>query len=263
MNKILVIENERETREMLLEHLQMEGFEAIGAEDGMEGVKQAHSCLPDITICDINMPKLDGYEVLKTLSQNLNTAIIPLIFLTGRSSKEEMRKGMELGANDYLVKPFTPEELLKAIAAQLKRKNIIQQWLTIKSQEINEPSKFERDEFAGFAALFTPGSRLRKIYEFIDAHYQESIHLQDVAEHFGFSAAYLTELVKKQTGDPINRWIIKRRVTAARILLLETEKSVEQIAYAVGYQSPNVFFRQFREYYGNSPKAWRKANMHK
>ena len=261
MTKILVIENEKETREMLLECLELKGFEAIGAKDGLEGIEQAHSYLPDITICDVSMPKLDGYGVLKTLRQNINTAMIPLIFLTGKGSKEEMRQGMELGANDYLVKPFTPEELLKAITAQVKKKNILQQWFAVKLQEINESAKPETDEFVKFAPLFASCSQLKKIYEFIEAHYHESIGLQDVAKHFGFSAAYLTELVKKQTGEPINRWIIRRRITAARTLLLETEKSVEQIAEEVGYQSLNHFFRQFRQYYGNSPKAWRKANL--
>jgi YesN/AraC family two-component response regulator len=261
MTKILVIENEKETREMLIECLELEGFEVISAENGLQGVEQAHTHLPDVTICDITMPKLDGYGVLKTLHQNLDTAIIPLIFLTGKSSKEEIRYGMELGANDYLVKPFTPEELLGAIAAKIKQKNTFQRWFAIKSQDTTESLEPVTDDFAKFAPLFASCSQLKTIYEFIEAHYHESIALKDVAEHFGFSAAYLTEFVKNQTGEPINRWIIKRRVTAARNLLLETEKSVEQIAEAVGYQSLNHFFRQFRQYYGNSPKAWRKANL--
>ena len=261
MTKVLIIENEQETREMLVECLQMERFEVFCAEDGLAGVEQAHTHLPDVIICDINMPKLDGYGVLKTLSQNLDTAMIPLVFLTGKSKKEEMRQGMELGANDYLVKPFSVEELLGAISAQLKQKNVLQQWLVVKSQEINEPVEPETDEFAKFAPLFSTCSQLQEIYKFIEEHYHESIALKDVAKHFGFSAAYLTELVKNQTGEPINRWIIKRRLTAARSLLLETEKSVERIAEEVGYQSLNHFFRQFRQYYGNSPKAWRKANM--
>lgn len=260
MTKILVIENEQHTREMLLEFLELEKFETIGAENGLIGVEKTHSFMPDITICDISMPKLDGYGVLKTLRQNLDTAIIPLIFLTGKNSKSEMRKGMELGASDYLVKPFTPEELLKAITAQLKQKNIFQQWFAVKYQDIGDSAEPETDEFVKFAPLFNSCSQLKKVYEFINAHYHESISLRDVARHFGFSAAYLTELVKNQTGEPINRWIIKRRVTAARMLLLETENSVEKIAEAIGYQSINHFFRQFRQYYGTSPKAWRKAN---
>lgn len=261
MTKVLVIENEPQTREMLLEYLASEGFETIGAENGLIGVEKAHAHLPDITICDIKMPKLDGYGVLKTLRKNLDTALIPLIFLTGKNTIDELRHGMELGANDYLIKPFSPDKLLKAISAQLKQRNIFKQWFAVKSQAMDKSPEPETDEFDQFSALFASCSQLKKVYDFIQGHYHESISLRDVAKHLGFSAAYLTELVKNQTGEPINRWIIKRRVTAARNLLLETEQSVEKIAEAVGYQSINHFFRQFRQYYGTSPKAWRKANI--
>jgi YesN/AraC family two-component response regulator len=260
MTKVLVIENESQTREMLLDYLELEGFETIGAANGAIGVEKAHQHLPDITICDIMMPKLDGYGVLKTLRQNLDTAIIPLIFLTGKNNPQEIRKGMELGANDYLLKPFTPEELRKAITAQIERKKTFQQWFAVKSQNLEQTSESKTDEFTKFAALFASCSQLKQVYDFIEAHYHESISLRDVAKHLGFSAAYLTEIVKNHTGEPINCWIIKRRVTAARSLLLKTEQTTEQIAEAVGYQSINHFFRQFRQYYGTSPKAWRKAN---
>ena len=259
MTKVLVIENEKQTREMLIEFLELEGFETISAENGLVGVEKAHSHLPDITICDIAMPKLDGHGVLKTLRQNLDTAIIPLIFLTGKNTPQELRQGMELGASDYLIKPFTPEELLKAITAQLKQRNIFQRWFAVKSEEIAHPEP-EIDEFAKFAPLFASSSQLQAVYDFIASHYQESISLRDVAKNLGFSSAYLTQLVKTHTGEPLNQWIIKRRVTAARSLLLKTEQSAEQIAEAVGYQSINHFFRQFRQYYGTSPKAWRQAN---
>ncbi|MEM7592238.1 MAG: response regulator [Cyanobacteria bacterium P01_A01_bin.83] len=260
MTKILVIENELQTREMLLDYLELEGFETISAENGSIGVEKAHAHLPDLVICDIMMPKLDGYGVLKTLRQNLDTAIIPLIFLTGKNTSEETRQGMELGANDYLIKPFTPEKLLGAIVAQIERINIFKQWFTVNSQDIKPTAEEETDDFAKFAPLFASSSQLKQVYEFIESHYHESISLRDVAKHLGFSAAYLTQLVKTQTGEPINRWIIKRRITAARSLLLATEKSVEQIAEATGYQSINHFFRQFRQYYGTSPKAWLRAN---
>ena len=263
MTKVLVIENEQQTREMLIEFLELEGFETIGAENGLVGVEKAHATIPDITICDIAMPKLDGHGVLKTLRQNLDTATIPFIFLTGRKTKSARREGMESGASDYLVKPFTPDELLKAISSQLKTKLIFQQWFAVKYQDIVESAEPETDEFVQFAPLFDSCSQLKRVYEFIGAHYHESISLRDVAQHFGFSPAYLTELVKNQTGEPINRWIIKRRITAARALLLETEDTIEKIAEKVGYQSLNHFFRQFRQYYGTSPKAWRKANQKK
>ncbi len=103
MKKILVIEDSAQTREIFLECLKAEGFYTIGAENGLVGVQQAQKQLPDLVICDIVMPKLDGYGVLTTLRQDPVTAIIPFIFVTGKVTKAERRQGMKLGADDYSV----------------------------------------------------------------------------------------------------------------------------------------------------------------
>ncbi|WP_308189178.1 response regulator transcription factor [Nostoc mirabile] len=116
MKKVLVIEDEAQTRDILVESLEAEGFDTICAENGRVGVKKAQEYLPDLVICDIIMPELDGYGVLTTLRQNLLTQKIPLIFLTGRTTDVEQFYGMDLGANAYVTKPCTVEALLAAIA---------------------------------------------------------------------------------------------------------------------------------------------------
>lgn len=116
MTKILVIENETQTRYMFLECLEAEGFEVIGAANGLVGVQRAQEQLPDLVICDIMMPELDGYGVLAQLRQNPVTAVIPFIFLTAMTSEMVRRHGMELGADEYITKPCTAEELLQVIA---------------------------------------------------------------------------------------------------------------------------------------------------
>ncbi len=115
MKKILVIEDEAQTRDMFIESLETEGFDVIGAENGRIGVLKAQEHVPDLVICDILMPELDGYGVLTTLRQNYFTAKIPLIFLTARTTEVERCYGMEMGADDYLIKPCTVEDLLAAI----------------------------------------------------------------------------------------------------------------------------------------------------
>ncbi len=120
MKKILVIEDEPQSRKMFLECLEAEGFDSIGAENGRVGIKKVQENLPDLVICDIVMPELDGYGVLSILRQNLFTATIPFIFITGKTTEAERCYGMELGADDYLTKPCTVEDLLKAIAKVLK-----------------------------------------------------------------------------------------------------------------------------------------------
>ncbi|MBD1930041.1 response regulator [Trichocoleus sp. FACHB-90] len=116
MKKILVIEDEAQTRDIYLECLEAEGFYTISAENGFVGVQLTQEHLPDLVICDIMMPELDGYGVLSTLRQNPGTATIPVIFLTAKTTEAERRYGMELGADDYLTKPCTAEDLLRAIA---------------------------------------------------------------------------------------------------------------------------------------------------
>ncbi|NER36530.1 MAG: EAL domain-containing protein [Oscillatoria sp. SIO1A7] len=120
MTKILVIEDELEVRENILETLKAEKFDVTEAENGFAGTRLAIALQPDLIICDVMMPQLDGYGVLRVLRQNENTATIPFIFLTAKSEKADWRRGMELGADDYLIKPFSTKELLAAIAARLQ-----------------------------------------------------------------------------------------------------------------------------------------------
>ncbi|WP_017315858.1 hybrid sensor histidine kinase/response regulator [Mastigocladopsis repens] len=127
MHKILVIEDETSVRQNLLELLTYEDFNVIAAENGRIGVQLAQEEIPDLIICDVMMPELDGHGVLNTLRQQPTTAAIPLIFLTAKSDKTDFRQGMELGADDYLTKPFTRAELLAAISSRLDKKVTINQ----------------------------------------------------------------------------------------------------------------------------------------
>jgi CheY-like chemotaxis protein len=115
MTKILVIEDEETVRENILELLDAEGFEAIAAENGRIGLNLAQQHRPDLILCDIRMPELDGYGVLSALRSEPETAEIPFMFLTAKAAKTDLNFGMELGANAYITKPFTLVELLTAI----------------------------------------------------------------------------------------------------------------------------------------------------
>ncbi|NEP02734.1 MAG: response regulator [Symploca sp. SIO2E9] len=125
MKKILVIEDELTVREGIIEMLTAENFEVIGAENGHLGVELAQKEIPALIICDIMMPLLNGYEVLIALRKNPHTAIIPLIFVTAKISQEDRRQGMELGADDYLTKPFTIDSLMRTVSTQLAKQDAI------------------------------------------------------------------------------------------------------------------------------------------
>lgn len=138
MTKILVIEDEAILRANTLQILEFEYFQTIEAENGLIGVQLAQQELPDLIICDIMMPEIDGYTVLATLRQNPLTATIPFIFTTAKASKADLRRGMELGADDYLTKPFTADELLNAISTRLKKQATITQQYATKLKQVEE-----------------------------------------------------------------------------------------------------------------------------
>jgi len=122
MNKVLIIEDNDNIRENVVEILELSGYEVFSAENGKKGVELALRIIPDIVLCDIMMPELDGYGVVHILHKNPQTLAIPIIFLTAKAERADLRKGMELGVDDYLTKPFDDLELLKAIEARLKKK---------------------------------------------------------------------------------------------------------------------------------------------
>ncbi|MFM7427195.1 MAG: PleD family two-component system response regulator [Elainella sp.] len=126
MAKILVIEDERTTRANIVNFLEAEGFKTLAAENGRLGIQLAQEHLPDLIICDILMPELDGYDVLTTLQQESQTASIPFIFLTVTATEAGFRQSLDLGADDYLSKPITSEQLRTAILAQLRKQENLQ-----------------------------------------------------------------------------------------------------------------------------------------
>ncbi len=142
MKKILLIEDNQNIRENTVEILELANYEVITAENGLIGVNLATSEKPDLIICDIMMPALDGYGVLHLLSKNEDLATIPFIFLSSKSEKTEIRKGMGMGADDYITKPFNGIELLDAVEMRLKKSEMMNK---IYSKDMNGLSSFISD----------------------------------------------------------------------------------------------------------------------
>jgi CRP-like cAMP-binding protein/ActR/RegA family two-component response regulator len=127
LKKILLIEDNTEIRENTAEILELANYEVITAPDGKHGIEKALKEKPDIIVCDIMMPVLDGYGVLHALHKNDATKNIPFIFLTAKTERLDLRKGMEMGADDYITKPFSGTELLSAIEGRLKKIDFLKQ----------------------------------------------------------------------------------------------------------------------------------------
>lgn len=165
MAKILVIEDEESVRENLLDLLEAENYETVAAPNGKIGLDLAMSEKPDLILCDMMMPELDGHGVLTGLQQDSSTATIPFIFLTARSAKSDFREGMDKGADDYLTKPFTRTELLRAIKNKLEKyaklKDIIKNNvnpLTPRLQLVEKHLKhcITKENFQGFQVHYQP-----------------------------------------------------------------------------------------------------------
>ncbi|MDB9345074.1 response regulator [Nodularia spumigena CS-586/05] len=135
MTLILVIEDEEQIRLNIQEILVLADFSVVTASDGVRGLNLAKVKLPNLIICDIMMPGMDGLEVLQNLRNDPQTANIPLIFLTAKSERDDLRQGMNLGADDYITKPFEPREILQAVKARLERQAVSTQ------QYLNEQDK--------------------------------------------------------------------------------------------------------------------------
>jgi signal transduction histidine kinase len=142
MTCVLVIEDAEDIRGDLLELLEGEGYPASGAQDGLAGVAAARAYLPDLIICDIMMPGLDGFGVLEELRQDPVTATIPFIFLTAKADKSDVRRGMTLGADDYLTKPVEQAELLKAIETRLSKQVALDKKFQKKLQDLRDTLAF-------------------------------------------------------------------------------------------------------------------------
>lgn len=141
MTKILLIEDDTVLRENTAELLELSNFEVITAPNGELGLKAININTPDIIVCDIMMPKLDGYGVLNEVTKNSKTKHIPFIFLSAKTEHQDVRKGMNLGADDYITKPFTEDELISAIKSRLAKASILKD----KGQD-NVQNYSEKDE---------------------------------------------------------------------------------------------------------------------
>jgi CRP/FNR family cyclic AMP-dependent transcriptional regulator len=162
MKQILLIEDNQVLRENTAELLELANYKMLVAANGKVGVDLALKHKPDLIICDIMMPELDGYGVLHMLSRNNETSSIPFIFLTAKTEKAELRKGMEMGADDFITKPFDDVELLKVIEIRLKKADVLK---THFSQDITDVNALIKNVAASAEIKLTSDERVISIYK--------------------------------------------------------------------------------------------------
>ncbi|MBC8094730.1 MAG: hybrid sensor histidine kinase/response regulator [Akkermansiaceae bacterium] len=223
MRKILVIDDEEWLREMIQLALRQNGFDVVEAENGEIGVEVAKRELPDLILCDVNMDKLDGYSTLSALRSEPTTTSIPFILMTGLADQAGMRHGMELGADDYLPKPFTIDALYAAVDIRLKKLNVVRQEAEKKLADLREnismmlPHEL-RTPLNGILAygeiLTSDAASLQpeEISEMGQVIYQSGKRLEHLVENFlifaqlellGTDPQKLQSLLRNQTQSPV------------------------------------------------------------
>jgi CRP/FNR family transcriptional regulator, polysaccharide utilization system transcription regulator len=202
VKKVLIIEDNNDLRENTAEILELAGYAVETAANGKEGVKLATTNRPDIIVCDIMMPELDGYGVKQLLSQNLSTKDIPFIYLTAKAEKTDFRKGMNLGADDYLTKPFDEADLLNSIKMRLDKLDSVQKGFSLtgfnfttlleKAIENKKPAVFPKKD-----TLFREFDKAFHIY-YIKSGKVKAYKINDDGKEFLFEIF--------STGDIIGLW---------------------------------------------------------
>ncbi len=193
---------------------------------GVEAIDLIKKHKPNIVFLDINMPFMNGFEVMEKVNE-LNIPGINFIIITGYDLFEYAQSALRLGAKDILLKPIDLDQLKSSV-----------------------------NKLIGFQ--YTSNELINCVVLYIHEHYAEEVTLQGVAEQMHISSQYLSRVFKKYMNNNFNRYLNEYRVTNAKALLIETDKSTAEISYLVGYQSLNSFYTHFKEIVGDTPMEYRK-----
>lgn len=220
------------------------------AADGEQGLKMALEIIPDIILCDIMMPKKDGYTVCKTLKKDFRTSHIPIILLTAKADKESQINGIGCGADAYLSKPFNTKELMVRMQALIEfRKNLIAKYRAFAITSISEVVEpVNPDE------LFL--KRLKEILE--DNYEDDDFDTNLLTQKMGMSRVQLFRKLKALTGVSASHFIRFYRLSKAKEKITGTSENISEIAFEVGFKDPAYFTRAFNKEFGITPSSLRK-----
>ncbi len=245
---ILLVEDNVDFRTFMREALQ-DRFIIHEAQDGKIGMDTAFQVNPDLIISDVMMPNIDGLELCKTLRADIRTSHIPIILLTARTADEDKIKGLEIGADDYITKPFNMDLLLLRIDKLIEKRSEFQKKFQ-KTVEIN-PSEIQitsMDE-----------KLIKKAVALVEKNISESkFSVEDLSRELGMSRVYLYKKLLSITGKSPVEFIRIIRLKRGAQLLEKSQMNVAEIAYEVGFNSPRYFSKYFKEEYGMLPTAYVK-----
>jgi signal transduction histidine kinase/DNA-binding response OmpR family regulator len=246
---ILIVEDNDDMREYLAGILSQK-YRTLSAINGKEALLELEKEKVDLVLSDLMMPEMDGYELIQSIRSNEQYEGLPIILLTAKSQVPDKIQGFEKGANDYIIKPFSAEEVLARIKSQLKFKRLRDK-LLIANLNLKGQRKILTD---------TSKVKVEAVKEFLEENYIEDITREELAEEAGMSPDHLGKMFKQYTGVKISDYINQRRVEDAAGQLLETQMKIIDIAFNVGFGSLRSFNQVFRDMMGDSPSNYRKKN---
>lgn len=258
---ILIIEDHQDIR-LYLTVLFKNDYILHMAENGEEGLKKAQELMPDLIITDIMMPIMDGFECTRLLKENLTTCHIPIIQLTALSNDNDAIKGMELGADDYIIKPFNPEILKTKVKRLIKNRQDLKDFYSqlINPQSEKESNADNRQKIAEELEQKDPFmSKLLGIIE--DNISNKEFSVKKLADSMNVSQPTLYRRVKQATDYSIIELIRATRLKKAAKLLKTHAHSISETAELVGYSDIPTFRKHFTEYYGATPSSFAPSHI--
>lgn len=243
---ILIVEDNQDVRDYIREFLEAT-YQIIEAKDGLEGFEIAAEKIPDLVVSDVMMPKLDGFEFCRKLKTDERTSHIPVILLTARASGDSKVEGLEIGADDYLTKPFDVREL------QVRVKNLIEGRRKLRERFSREITLQPKD----VAITSMDEQFLQRAMAIVEKHIADAEFTTDtLAWEVGLSRMQLNRKLQALTDQPSRGFIRMLRLKRAAQLLQQSAGTVTEIAYDVGFNSLSHFAKAFREQFGQSPSEY-------
>jgi signal transduction histidine kinase/DNA-binding response OmpR family regulator/ligand-binding sensor domain-containing protein len=247
---VLVVEDNADVRAYIKDYL-VDAYQVMEARDGAEGIEKALEVIPDLVMSDVMMPKKDGYEVCRTLKLDEKTSHIPIILLTAKAGPENKLEGLETGADDYLIKPFEPKELLARV------KNLIE--LRRRLRERFKPSVALKPGEISVTSM--DSAFLKKVMAAVERQLgDENLSVEQLGQEVGMSRSQLHRKLTALTNQSPSDFIRYMRLHRAMALLKGNAGTVAEIAYTVGFGDPSHFSRRFHEVFSVTPGEVRKGS---
>ncbi|KAB1064035.1 response regulator transcription factor [Salibacter halophilus] len=240
MSTILVIEDDSVVRENLEEILSFKGYNVISSENGQQGLAMAKKRNPDLIISDIMMPEMDGYDLVKTMREDYALQDIPVILLTAKTMTDSKIRGLEIGADDYITKPFESKELLARVNNLIERRKQIKARALLESRQTTVES--------------TDDIFMRNLLDFFLENIENShFAIEDVVSEMGLSKSTIQRRVKNITDKTFNQLLREFRLEQAKQILEQKGGNISEVAYSVGFNSISYFSFSFKNYFGFPP----------